>query len=114
MHSHHYHGHQHNIYDSAIVREFIFHQVHLLRIERYHYQRQIEEEKRLCETLYGTIVKKKEPCYGGTIATLELKTTLKKGRSSKEVVIPLKQGSPVGLGAVNSDACHSGIVVLIK
>ena len=96
-----------------VVREFIFHQVHLLRIERYYYQRQVEEERRLCGNLYGTIVRKKEPFYGGTIVTLEL-STLGKGRSSREVEIPFRQGSPVGLGAVNGDVVFSGIVVLIK
>ena len=95
------------------IRNFILNQVHLLSVERYYYQRQVEENRRLCGNLYGTIVRKKEPFYGGTIATLEL-STLGKGRSSREVEIPFKQGSPMGLGAVNSDIVHSGIVVLIK
>ena len=95
------------------IWNFIHHQVHLLSVERYFYQRQVEENRRLCGNLYGTVVKKKEPCYGGTIVTLEL-STMRQGKSSREAEIPFRQGSPVGLGAVNSDVLYSGIVVLIK
>ena len=90
------------------INEFIQNQVELLNIEKNCYIKQVEEDKKLCGTLCGKVVRKTEPRYGGTIVTLQLISTLKNAE------LPLKQGSPVGLRDVNNDDFYRGIVVLIQ
>ena len=91
------------------INNFIKDQVQLLLDEKYCYLQQVVENKKLSGTLIGTIVKKTKPsCYGGTIVTLQLRS------SNENAELPLKQGNPVGLAAVDNNDFYRGIVVLIR
>ena len=90
------------------VRKFTKEQVKLLKLEKTCYSQQVEEDRKASGTLYGTVVKKTEPRYGGTIVTLRLESS----RNNAE--LPFKQNNPIGLGDINNDEELYGIVVLIK
>ena len=90
------------------VNKFIKEQVKLLKYEKNCYSQQVENDKKLTGTLVGTVVRKTEPSYGGTIVTLLLRSSL------RNVELPFKQHNPIGLQAVDKDEIFRGIVILIK
>ena len=90
------------------MNNFVQEQVRLLNLEKNCYLQQVEDDRKASGTLYGTVVKKTEPRYGGTIVTLRLESS----RNNAE--LPFKQNNPIGLGDINNDEELFGIVVLIK
>ena len=90
------------------VNNFVQEQVRLLNLEKKCYSQQVEDDRKAGGTLCGTVVKNTEPRYGGTIVTLQLKSS----RNNAE--LPFKQNNPIGLGDINNDEELYGIVVLIK
>ena len=90
------------------IRKFVKEHVKLLNLEKKCYLQQVEDDRKASGTLFGTVVKKTEPRYGGTIVTLQLKSS----RNNAE--LPFKQNNPIGLGDINNDEELFGIVVLIK
>ena len=70
------------------IDKFIEDHVQWLKIEKKCYLYQVEEAKKSSGTLFGTVVKKTEPLYPGTIVTLQLRS------NNKNAELSLKQGNP--------------------
>lgn len=92
------------------VKEFIEKQVSLLESEKECIeQRELEDRKKYGD-IYGTVLDKSEPPYGGVIISLKLVIT----SDVEGLGNPFKQGTPLGIEIDGTNLHLMGLVTIVR